>query len=159
MDFNLKTYKCFKIKYYLREINFFFFFQGTSVDNESWVKIEQSFVNHELKYYRILNKLMINTLKSSILKNVIVLIHGPIILLNNDNNNTKLTFKELENINPLINLLGFRLNNKIYSKKQIKNLRKMSYLENIYTFHKCMKTFTKLPYWKLKTTKTLSVSK
>jgi hypothetical protein len=35
----------------------------------------------------------------------------------------------------------------------------MSYLENIYTFHKCMKTFTKLPYWKLKTTKTLSVSK
>jgi hypothetical protein len=102
---------------------------------------------------------MINTLKSSVLKNVVVLIHGPIILLNNDNNNTKLTFKELENINPLINLLGFRLNNKIYSKKQIKNLRKMSYLENIYIFHKCMKTFTKLPYCKLKTKKTLSVSK
>jgi hypothetical protein len=102
---------------------------------------------------------MINTLKSSVLKNVVVLIHGPIILLNNDNNNTKLTFKELENINPLINLLGFRLNNKIYSKKQIKNLRKMSYLENIYTFHKCMKTFTKFPYCKLKTKKTLSVSK
>ena len=159
MDFNLKTYKCFKIKHYLKEINFFVFFQGTSVDNESWIKIEQGFVNHELKYYRILNKLMINTLKSSVLKNVVVLIHGPIILLNSNNNNTKLTFKELENINPLINLLGFRLNNKIYSKKQIKNLKKMSYLENIYTFHKCMKTFTKLPYCKLKAKKTLSVSK
>ena len=41
---------------------------------------------------------MINTLKSSVLKNVVVLIHGPIILLNSNNNNTKLTFKELENV-------------------------------------------------------------
>jgi len=159
MDFNLKTYKCFRIKQYLKVINFFFFFQGTSVNNESWIKIEQSFVNHELKYYRILNKLMINTLKSSVFKNVAVLIHGPIILLNNDNNNTKLTFKELENINPLINLLGFRLNNKIYSKKQTRNLRNMSYLENICIFHQSMKTFTKLPYYKLKSRKTLLVSK
>ena len=102
---------------------------------------------------------MINTLKSSVFKNVAVLIHGPIILLNNDNNNTKLTFKELENINPLINLLGFILNNKIYSKKQTRNLRNMSYLENICIFHQSMKTFTKLPYYKLKSRKTLLVSK
>ena len=159
MDFNLKTYKCFKTKHYLKAINFFFFFQGTSVDNESWIKIEQGFVNHELKYYRILNKLMINTLKSSVFKNLVVLIHGPIIILNNNNNSTKLTFKELENINPLINLLGFRLNNKIYSKKQTRNLRNMSYLENICIFHQSMKTFTKLPYYKLKSRKTLLVSK
>jgi len=159
MDFNLKTYKCFKIKHYLKVINFFFFFQGTSVDNENWIKIEQGFANHELRYYRILNKLMINTLKSSIFKNLVVLIHGPIILLSSDTNNAKLTFKELESINPLINLLGFRLNNKIYSKKQIKNLKKMSYLENIYIFHKSMKTLTKLPYYKLKSKKILPMSK
>jgi len=159
MDFNLKTYKCFRIKHYLKTVNFFFFFQGTSVNNESWIKIEQGFVNHELKYYRILNKLMINTLKNSVFKNVIVLIHGPIILLNNDHNGTKLTFKELENINPLINLLGLRLNNKIYSKKQIKNLKRISYVENIYSFHKSMKTFVTQPYYKLKSKKTLSISK
>ena len=74
---------------------------------------------------------MINTLKSSVLKNVVVLIHGPIILLNNDNNNTKLTFKELENINPLINLLGFRLNNKIYSKKQFFYLCFLSFYPHV----------------------------
>lgn len=159
MDFNLKTYKYFRIKHYLKEINFFFFFQVAPVDNENWIKIEQSFVSHELKYYRILNKLMIVALKSSVFKNVTVLIHGPIVLLNNNNNNTKLTFKELENINPLINLLGFRLNNKIYSKKQIKNLRKISYLENIYIFHEYIKVFTKLPYHKLKSQKTLRISK
>lgn len=101
---------------------------------------------------------MINTLRGSVFKNLVVLIHGPIILLNSSNNNTKLTFKELENISPLIHLLGFRLNNKIYSKKQTKNLKKMSYVENISIFHKYMKTFTKLPYYKLKSRKVLSIS-
>lgn len=102
---------------------------------------------------------MISTLKSSVFQNVVVLIHGPIILLNNNNNDAKITVKELENINPFINLLGFRLNNKIYSKKQIKTLKRMSYLENIRIFHKYIKTFTKLPYYKLKSKKTLCISK
>lgn len=100
---------------------------------------------------------MINTVKNSIFKNLTVLIHGPIILLNSDNAN--LTFKELKNINPLINLLGFRLNNKIYSKKQLQSLRRISYLENVSIFHKTLKTFTKMPYHKLKSKKTLPVSK
>jgi hypothetical protein len=81
------------------------------------------------------------------------------VLLNNKNNDTKLTFKELENINPLINLLGFRLNQMIYSKKQIKNLKKISYLENVYIFHKYIKTFTRLPYHKLKSKRTSYISK
>lgn len=147
------------MKHYLKAVNFFFFFQGTSVDSENWIKIEQGFANYELRYYRILNKLMSNTLKSSIFKNLVVLIHGPIILLSSENNNAKLTFKELESINPLINLLGVRLNNKIYSKKQIKNLKKMSYSDNICIFHKSMKTLTKLPYFKLKNKKILPISK
>jgi len=157
MDFNLKTYKRFKIKHYFKTINFFFFFHGTFLNNENWIKIEQGFVTHELKYVRVLNKLMINTLKNSIFKNLVVLIHGPIILLNNVN--VKLTFKELENINPLISLLGFKLNNKVYSRKQIKNLKRMSYFENISIFHNSMKTFTKLPYCKFKSKKALTVSK
>lgn len=100
---------------------------------------------------------MINTLKNSIFKNLVVLIHGPIILLNNPN--TKLTFKELKSLNPLISLLSFRLNNKIYSKKQIKNLNRMSYLENISIFHNSMKTCIKLPYYKFKNKRTSVVSK
>jgi len=87
---------------------------------------------------------MIKTLKNSIFKNLVVLIHGPIILVNTTNK--KLPFKELENINPFISLLGFRLNNKIYSRRQIKNLKKISYIENISIFHNSIKTFTKLPY-------------
>ena len=114
-------------------------------------------VNHKLKYFRILNKLMINTLKNSIFKNLIVLIHGPIILLNS--NNANLTLKELENINPLISLLGFRINNNVYSKKQIKNLKNLSYIENISVFHNSMKTFTKMSYYTFKSKKILPISK
>jgi len=157
MDFNLKTYKHFKIKYYFKTTNCFFFFHGTSLNSENWIKIEQILVNHKLKYFRILNKLMINTLKNSIFKNLIVLIHGPIILLNS--NNANLTLKELENINPLISLLGFRINNNVYSKKQIKNLKNLSYLENISVFHNSMKTFTKMSYYTFKSKKILPISK
>jgi len=158
MDFNFKTYKHFQIKHYLKTIRFFCFFHGPSLSNENWIKIEQSFIHHELKYFRILNKLMINILKNSIFKNLIVLIHGPMILLRK-NTNPKLTFKKLNSLSPFINFLSFRLNNKIYSKKQVKNLEKISYLENVVILHNSMKKFTKLPYCKFKIKKELFVSK
>ena len=159
MDFNLKTYKRFKIKHYFKTRNFFYFFHGTSLKNENWIKTEQGFARHELKYIRILNKLMINTLKNSIFKNLVVLIHGPILLLNNSTNSSKINFEELESINPLISFLGCRLNNKIYSKNQIKNLKRVSYIENVSIFHSSMKTFTKIPYNRFKSNKTLLISK
>jgi len=151
MDFGLKTYKHFKIKHYFKRINCFFFFHGTSLNNENWVKIEQTLVHHKLKYYRILNRLMINILKNSIFKNLVVLIHGPIILLNS--NNSTLTFKELESISPLVSLLGFKLNNKIYSKEQIKTLKKISYLENVSNFHHSLKAISRMPYSKIRSKK------
>ena len=102
---------------------------------------------------------MITTLKDSMLRNALMITHGTIILLTNNYNNSKLTFKELGNINPLISLLGFGLNNKIYFKKQIKNLKKMSYIENVSFLHKSMKTVIKIPYHKFRIKKKLSISK
>jgi len=148
MDFNLKIYKHFQIKRYFKATHFFCFFHGTSLSNKNWIKIEQSFVAHKITCFRVFNKLMINTLKKSTFRNLVVLIHGPILLLKI--NNSKLTFKELDNLNPLINFLGFRLNNKMYSKRQIKSLKKVSYIENVAIFQNSMKAFTKLPYYKFK---------
>ena len=150
MDFKLKTYKYSKIKYYFKTVNFFFFFQGTSLNNKNWIKIEQNLYIHKLKYFRILNKLMINILINSIFKNIIILINGPILILNNKNNKTELTFTELENISSFIHFLGFKLNNKIYSKNQIKNLKKMSYVKNFYFFHNSIKIFAKTPFYTFK---------
>lgn len=157
MDFSLKTYRRLKIKYYLKTINFFFFFHGASLNNESWIKTEQTLVKNKLKYYRVFNTLMIRTLKCSIFKNLITLLHGPIVLINT--NNVELTLKKLKNINPLINLLCLKLNNKIYSKKQIKNIKKLSYIENVSIFHKSMKNLIKMPYYKFKSKKLSLVSK
>ena len=157
MDFNLKTYKRLKIEHYFKAINFFFFFHGASLDSESWIKTEQILVKNKLKYYRVFNTLMIKTLNCSIFKNLTTLLHGPIILINS--NDTKLISKKLKNINPLVNLLCLKLNNKIYSRKQIKNIKKLSYIENVSIFHKSMKTLIKMPYYKFNSKKLLLLSK
>jgi hypothetical protein len=157
MNFNLKIYKHFQIKRYFKTMHFFCFFHGTSISNENWIKIEQIFANNNLTYFRIFNRLMINTLKNSIFKNLAVLIHGPMFILNNKN--SKLTFKELDDLSPLISLLGFRLNNKVYSTRQIKNLKKTSYLKNVVILRNSIKAFTKLPYRQFKSKNLLPVSK
>lgn len=157
MDFNLKTYKRLKIKYYFKAVNFFFFFHGTSLNNENWIKIEQTLVENRLQYFRVYNTLMVGILKDSIFKNLAILIHGPIILLNNEN--TKLTLKKLKNSNPLMSLLCLKINNKIYSKKQIENLQELSYTGNVFLLYKSMNIFIKKPYYKLKSKKSLLVSK
>lgn len=151
MDFNLKTYKHFKTKHYLNAINYFYFFHGISLTNKNWVKVEQILKTHKLNYYRILNKLMIKTLKYSIFKNLITLIHGPIILLNSENNN--LIFREVNEINSWISLLSLRLNNRIYSKRQIRGLNNIFYFETISKLYNSIKTFTKMPYCILKNKK------
>ena len=157
MDFNLKTYKRLKIEYYLKTINFFFFFHGASLDSESWIKTEQTLVKNKLKYYRVFNTLMTKTLNYSIFKNLTTLLHGPIILINSDH--LKLTPKKLKNVNPLVNLLCLKLNNKIYSRKQIKNIKELSYIENVSIFHKSMKSLIKMPYYKFRSKKPLLISK
>jgi hypothetical protein len=157
MDLNLKTYKHLKIKYYLKTINFFFFFHGASLDSEGWIKTEQALVKNKLKYYRVFNALMTNTLSGSIFKNLTTLLHGPILLINS--NHPKLTSKKLKNINPLINLLCLKLNNKVYSKKQIKNIKDLSYIKNVSIFHRSMKNLIKIPYYRFKSEKLSLTSK
>jgi len=100
---------------------------------------------------------MVKTLTCSIFKNLTTLLHGPIILISS--HDETLTLKKLKNINPLINLLCLKLNNKIYSKKQIKNIKKLSYIDNVFIFHKSMKTLVKMPYYKFKSKKLLLISK
>ena len=157
MNFNLKIYKNLKIKYYFKNISFFLFFQGTYLNSIDWLKIEQLLNKNELKYFRIFNTLMINILKNSIFKNLIILMHGPIILFNNSS--TKLIINKLENISLWINLLCLKLNTKIYSKKQIKNLKKLSYIKNASLFFNFMQLLIKMPYYKFKNKKVLQTSK
>jgi len=157
MDFNLKIYKQLKIKHYFKTINFFFFFHDAALNNESWIKIEQIFSNYKLQYFRVFNTLIKNTLKASIFKNLNILIHGPIILLNTRIN--KLTLKKIEKNIPLISLLCLKLNNKLYSNKQIEKMTNFSYIKNVYFLYKSLDRFVKKPYITFKNITPKSISK
>ncbi len=157
MSFNLKDYKWLKIKYYFKKVNFFFFFHNIALDNENWIKVEQAFFNYKLEYYRVFNSLILNVLKISIFRNLSTLIHGPIILLNSKID--KLTLKKINDNAVIINLLCLKLNNKIYSSKQVKNLIEFSYKKNIYLFYKLLNCFVKKSYFTFKNISTKSISK
>jgi len=151
MDFNLKTYKLFKIKHFFKTVNVFFFFHGVSVNNKNWIKIEQALINYQLDYYRVYNTLTNTVLKKSIFKNLTPLINGPLILIKNKNlKKFSLAFNTLRIINSSMCFLCLKLNNKIYTKRQINSLNKVTYIENISVFHKLLGNFTKTPYFRLK---------
>ena len=157
MSFNIKTYKRLKIEHYFKKRNFFLFFHGTCFNNVNWIKVEQLFNEKELKYLRVINTLLVATLKYSIFKNLAVLVHGPILLLHI--NNAKSIIKKLNSADIWVNLLCLKLNNKIYSSKQITNLSKLSYSENIYSFYTSMKFILRMPYYKLNNKKVIQISK
>lgn len=148
MDFSLKTYKNLKIKSCFKTTNFLFFLHGISSKKTNWIKIEQLLKTYTLSYFWVLNSLSINILKNSIFKNLVFLIQGPIFIFTN--NNRRLGLKSLENLSLFIDLLCLRLNDKVYSRKQIKGLKKLSYIKNITLFYMSMQLFVKLLYCKLK---------
>ena len=106
---------------------------------------------------RVINTLLIKTLTHSIFRNLAVLVHGPILLLKISN--AKSVIHKLNSINLWVSLLCLKLNNKIYSSKQIRNLNKLSYIENVYSFYNCMQLVVKMPYYKFKNKKITQISK
>jgi hypothetical protein len=79
------------------------------------------------------------------------MINGPMLLLHRGN--AGLIVKKLNSINLRMSLLCLKLNNKLYSKKQTKGLKALSYNENVSLFHNSMKFVIKMPYYKLKNKK------
>ena len=76
MKFNLKHYKLSKTRKYIKTNNLFFFFNGTNLDSENWIKTEQNLKNLKLNYYKIYNRIAIKTIKNSIYKNIKQIITG-----------------------------------------------------------------------------------
>lgn len=157
MNFNLKTYKRLKLRQYFKKVNLFFFFHGACLNSMNWAKIEQTLSEEELQYLRILNPLLIATINDSIFKSLATMINGPMLLLHRGN--TRLIVEKLNSVNLRMSLLCLKLNNKLYSKKQIKGLKTLSYNENVFLFHNSMKFVIKMPYHKFRSRKIIEVSK
>lgn len=130
MEFELKTYKIFKIKYYLKKKKLFFFCT-TNLQIKNLL-IEQTSKQLNLSYFRLSNKLAIRTIEFSIYKNFKQLIHSFTILVSFQ----LLKLKTLTNLENVLILLSIKLNNKIYSILQLKNLIFLDYNFNILKFYR-----------------------
>ena len=126
MKFELKTYKVLKIKYYLKKNKIFFFYAVTSLNLKSWLVIEQTLKKSNLNYYRLSNTLTIKTMKTSIYTNFKQILHS-LTMFVNPKPNTTLNLKKLINLEKVLTLLNIKLNNKMYSILQLKNLNSLDY--------------------------------
>ena len=151
MKFELKFYKFYKLKHLLKNNTLFFIYHANSLNTKNWNNLEQKLTNLNLKYYKIQNKLFAEILTKSILKNVATLINGPILIVYlKSNTMPQLTFKKLINLHASLKLLSFKLNNKFYLLPQLKNLKSLTYLQNIILFKNIIKSLNKIPLYKLK---------
>lgn len=135
MEFELKTYKVLKIKYYLKKNKLFFFYITTSLDLQNWLPVEQTLKKSSLNYYRLSNTLAIKTIKASIYINFKHFIHS-LTMLVNPRPTTPLKLKNLVNLEKVLTLLSIKLNNKIYSISQLENLIFLNYNFNILQLYK-----------------------
>ena len=132
MKFELKSYKVLKIKYYLKQNNFFFFFAIASLNLKNWVLIEQALKKSNLKYYRLINTITKKLLKKSIYKNYCLIINSLTMFVNSKQITTEL--KNWINLENFLSLLCVKLNNKMYSVAQLKTLNSLDYKINISLF-------------------------
>lgn len=130
MKFELKTYKVFKTKYYLKQNKLFFFYTATSLNLKSWLAIEQTFKKSNLSHYRLSNTLAIKTINASIYCNFKQLIHSLTMLVNPEPKIT-LKLKKLIGLEKVLTLLSVKLNNKIYSISQLKNFDYLDYNQTV----------------------------
>jgi|MDSX01.1.fsa_nt_gb hypothetical protein len=150
MKFNLKDYKVYKIRQYFKTNKFFIFYHGVSLSAKNWIKIEQDLSKAKLNYYRSYNSLTKNVIADSIFKNLIQLINGPLFFITlNQKESAGQTLKKLIEINKLLSVLCARLNNKIYSLRQLQNVSTLNYVTSIVKFQSFLKLLLKTPYRKL----------
>ena len=141
-----KKYRTFKTNNYIKKNPFLFFFQSNKSKSIVWKKKEQTLTKLELAYYKLINKIALKTLKTSIFKNFTPLICGVILLIKSNTKQIK-NFKIIEK--SLINnfsLLCIKFNNKLYSINEIKNFQSFSYKKNMFFLYQTLEKYSKISY-------------
>lgn len=133
MHFEFRNYQLSRTKQYLKN-KFLLFSNGANQNSQNWLTVEQGLSSSKLKYYKIYNKIALKVLNHSIYKNIQQLVQGTFFFLQLNKNKTaflnkKKLFKNLETI--FFKLVSIKLNNKIYSIAQIKNIKSFKYKNNI----------------------------
>ena len=147
MDFNSKSYQIFKLKKYIKKNEIFFLFHCAKLDSVKWTKTEQSLKKLNLEYYKPLNKVASKTLKTSIFNNLDSSMGGFLLFVNPIDKKSVIDLSTItKSLKPSFVLIGVKLNNKIYSKAQLKNLNLFSYNKNMFELHKTLDKYLKSTY-------------
>lgn len=132
MHFESRDYQFLKIKQHLKN-KFLLFSNGANKTSQDWLVVEQTLSNANLKYYKIYNKIASKVLKNSIYKNIGQMIKGTFFFLKLSETSLQLNkqklFDSLKSV--LFTLLSIKLNNKVYSITQIKNIKSLKYKNNM----------------------------
>ena len=153
MKITTKEYTIIKTKNYIKKNKLFFFFNGINRNSNDLVLVEQNLQKINLNCYKIYNKTSKKALNSSIYLKVSALINGitffikPIANINEAPKRKLITDLELLNYT----LLAFSLNNKIYSKTQLKSVLALNYIESKLLFFQFSITHLKTVCTKTKT--------
>ena len=129
MQFSSKDYKILKTKNYLKENNLFFIFNSIHRNSNDGIIIEQNLKKFNLNYYKIFNKTSKTTINSSIYKNSNELINSMTVFIKPISHSIELKKSNLLScFEPLLfNMLAIKLNNKIYSTSQLKEISTLNY--------------------------------
>jgi hypothetical protein len=132
VQFSSKDYKILKTKNYLKENSLFFFFNSIHRNSNDGIIIEQNLKKFNLNYYKIFNKTSKTTINNSIYKNSNELINSMTVFIKPISHSLELKKSNLLGcFEPLMfNMLAIKLNNKIYSTSQLKEINTLNYKDN-----------------------------
>ena len=125
-----KNYQNLKIKHYIKKSSLLLLANSIHRNSKNQVIVKQELKKLKLNYYKTYNKLTIKIFKNSSYKNITKLIYSPVFFLISKQKHVNLsTIKYLENVS--FSILGIKLNKKIYSITQIRNLQSYNYNNGI----------------------------
>lgn len=132
MEFTNPIYKTNKVRLYIKKNCIFFLFNGSTIKSCDWIPTEQNLKSMNFKHYKVLNKTTIKTFNKSIYQLTKTTINGTTFFIK-PNLNVKSITKQLilKVFDPLLfSLIAIKINNKIYSSKQVKDVLSLNYKTN-----------------------------
>jgi hypothetical protein len=143
-----KNYETLKIKTYLKNEKLFFFFNGVNRSSEKLLHVEQELKTLGYCSYKVLNKITIKTLDNSIYLNTKPLFNGLNFFIKPFKKPYKLTKNIFQkSFEPLLFLImAVKINDKVYSRDQLKALHSIKYNKNKLLFYQFIDTNLKNYY-------------
>ena len=135
MYINRKNSTTLKTRSRLRSRNFLIFFYAFNPDQIKLISVERNLKELNVDHYKSQTKVVSNILKNSIFRIFSSVVESPVLLVDPIKKYLEFDIESLEKSfsgHSLLVLL--KLNNKLYSTAQLKNLRNFSYRKNIFKF-------------------------